>query len=101
MRIPGNSLSKTGSKRSESTRGASKENQAQGAAPVSGGPEDSVAIGSQNALVAQAMQSESLARSERVHQLKSALEAGSYHADAAEVSKAMVAEAVARATDNI
>jgi len=94
MRIPGSSLSKTGSRRTENAQGAKKGNPADSVATTSAGPEDSVAISSQNTLVAQAMHTDSTGRSERLSELKSALESGSYQADPAEVSRALIAEAL-------
>jgi flagellar biosynthesis anti-sigma factor FlgM len=95
MRIPGSSLSKTGSRRSENAQGVKNSNQADLVAPATAGLEDSVATGNQSALVSQALQADSVGRSERVSELKSALESGSYQADPAEVSRALIAEALA------
>ena len=94
MRIPGSSLSKTGSRRSENAQGVTKDNRTESVAPASAGSEDSVAMGNQSALVAQALQTDSVGRNERVSELKSALESGSYQADAAEVSRALIADAL-------
>jgi flagellar biosynthesis anti-sigma factor FlgM len=95
MRIPGSSLSKTGSRRSENAQGVKNSNPVDAVAPAPAGVEDSVATGNQSALVSQALQADAVGRSERVSELKSALESGSYQADPAEVSRAMIAEALA------
>ena len=92
MRIRGSSLSKTDSGRAESTRGV--ESRAGSSAPAPTGNEDTVATGRQSELVSQTLQVDTASRNERVHELKSALDAGTYQADAAEVSRALVAEAL-------
>jgi len=94
MRIPGSSLSKTGSRRSEKTDGVKNGNRPDPSVASPSGPEDRVAMGIHGALISQAGQVDSAGRSELVSELKSALESGSYHADPAEVSRALIDEAL-------
>ena len=93
MRISNSSLSKTGSRRTEKAGSGRVRSTELGAVTHSSG-EDTVATGSEHELVAEAMHGDISARIEHVDQLKSAMESGNYVADAAEVSRAVVAEAL-------
>ena len=94
MRIRGSSLSKAESSATQRTRGVQKDGHAVSSAQAHVNLEDSVATGRQNELVSQALQVDAAARSERVHELKSALDSGQYQPDAVEVSRAVVREAL-------
>ena len=92
MRIRSSSLSKPESGSAQGPR--SKEARAESTASTHAGQEDRVATGRQSELVSQVLQTDSVERTDRVHELKSALEAGEYKADPEQVSKAIVAEAL-------
>ena len=93
MRISNSSLSKTGSRRTERAESGRARSTGPGSVTHSSG-EDTVATGSQHELVSQAVEAGASERTEHIGQLKSALESGNYVPDAAEVSRAVVAEAL-------
>jgi anti-sigma28 factor (negative regulator of flagellin synthesis) len=98
MRILDRWLSKTLPSRAESTRGIKKHSSAgssQVGSPATPVASDTVATLNQGKLVSQALAADSVERSDRIQQLKATFESGNYQVDAADLSRALVADALA------
>jgi anti-sigma28 factor (negative regulator of flagellin synthesis) len=98
MRILDHWLFKAFPSRAENTRGV-KEDLRPSSTPTRtlAAPDarDTVATLNQDKLVSQALQADAASRSELIEQLKAAFESGSYQVDPADLSRALVADALA------
>src|SRR5437899_1308209 len=98
MRILDRWLSKTLPSRAENAGGVKKDSSAgssQAGSPATPVASDTVATLNQDKLVSQALEADSAARSDLIQQLKAAYLSGNYQVDAADLSRALVADALA------
>jgi len=95
MRILDRWLFRAFPSRAENTHGVKQDLGASSTATGTPDARDTVATRNQDKLVSQALQADGASRSERIQQLKAAFESGSYQVDAADLSHALVTDALA------